>query len=126
MLLRRYGVVFRELTARETIAPRWRELLIAFRRLEDRGQVRGGHFVSGFMGEQFALPIAVESLRAMRADSAPGEMLTISAADPLNLTGILLPGDRISSVSGKTVTLRDGIYSVVDDSASGFSDDVAV
>ncbi|HXU19722.1 MAG TPA: DEAD/DEAH box helicase, partial [Verrucomicrobiae bacterium] len=126
MLLRRYGVVFREMTAQETIAPRWRELLIAFRRLEDRGQVRGGHFVSGFMGEQFALPIAVDSLRAMRTDSLPGESLTISAADPLNLTGILLPGDRISSVSGKTITLRDGIYSAGDEAASGFSDYVAV
>ncbi len=126
MLLHRYGVVFREMTARETIAPRWRELLIAFRRLEDRGEVRGGHFVSSFMGEQFALPIAVESLRAMRKDSSPGEILTISAADPLNLTGILLPGDRISSVSGKTITLRDGIYSAVDEATSGFSDYVAV
>ena len=126
MLLRRYGVVFREMTARETIAPRWRELLIAFRRLEDRGQVRGGHFVSGFMGEQFALPIAVESLRAMRSDSLPEETLTISPADPLNLTGILLPGDRISSVSGKMITLRDGIYSPVEESASGFPSDVAV
>jgi ATP-dependent Lhr-like helicase len=126
MLLRRYGVVFREMTARETIAPRWRELLIAFRRLEDRGQVRGGHFVSGFMGEQFALPIAVESLRAMRTDSLPGEILTISAADPLNLTGILLPGDRISSVSGKTITLRDGLYSAADEATPGFSDYVAV
>src|SRR5579862_1350087 len=126
MLLLRYGVVFREMTARETIAPRWRELLIAFRRLEDRGQVRGGHFVSGFMGEQFALPIAVESLRAMRTDSLPEEILTISPADPLNLTGILLPGDRISSVSGKTIALRGGIYSAVDESASAFADDVAV
>jgi ATP-dependent helicase Lhr and Lhr-like helicase len=126
MLLRRYGVVLREVTARETIAPRWRELLIAFRRLEDRGQVRGGHFVSGFMGEQFALPIAVESLRAMRTDSLSGELLTISAADPLNLTGILLPGDRISSVSGKTITLRDGVYSEIDEAASSFSADLAV
>ena len=67
MLLKRYGVVFREITARETIVPRWRELLIALRRLEDRGEIRGGRFVSGFMGEQFALPIAVESLRAMRS-----------------------------------------------------------
>lgn len=82
--------------------------------------------MSGFMGEQFGLPIAVESLRAMRTDSLPGELLTISAADPLNLTGILLPGDRISSVSGKTITLRDGIYSEVDEVASGFSADLAV
>src|SRR5262249_16974994 len=64
MLLTRYGVVFRDLLTRETVVPRWRELLIAFRRLEDRGEIRGGRFVSGFLGEQFALPIAVESLRA--------------------------------------------------------------
>ena len=71
MLLRRYGVVFREVLARESNLPKWRELLIAFRRLEDRGEVRGGRFVSGFLGEQFALPEAVESLRAMR--NLPGE-----------------------------------------------------
>jgi ATP-dependent Lhr-like helicase len=126
MLLNRYGVVFREMAARETIVPRWRELLIAFRRLEDRGQVRGGHFVSGFLGEQFALPIAVESLRAMRQDAPSGQIVTISAADPLNLAGILLPGDRVASISGKTVTLRDGVCAGVDESVVGFSDAVAV
>jgi ATP-dependent Lhr-like helicase len=126
MLLRRYGVVFREMTARETIVPRWRELLIAFRRLEDRGQVRGGHFVSGFMGEQFALPIAVDSLRAMRKDAMPGEVLAISAADPLNFVGILLPGDRISPVSGKRIALRDGVFSAADEVALEFPKDVAV
>ena len=92
MLLRRYGVVFREMTGRETIVPRWRELLIALRRLEDRGQIRGGRFVSGFLGEQFALPMAVESLRAARKQEPSGETVTISAADPLNLAGILAPG----------------------------------
>src|SRR4029077_18399883 len=79
MLLKRYGVVFREITARETIVPRWRELLIALRRLEDRGEIRAGRFVSGFMGEQFALPIAVESLRAMRSSESVGEAVTVSA-----------------------------------------------
>jgi ATP-dependent Lhr-like helicase len=126
MLLNRYGVVFREMTSRETIVPRWRELLIAFRRLEDRGQVRGGHFVSGFLGEQFALPIAVESLRAMRKDAPSGQTVTISAADPLNLAGILLPGERIASISGKSVTLRDGVFAGADDSVAGFSEAIAM
>jgi ATP-dependent helicase Lhr and Lhr-like helicase len=108
-LLKRYGVVFREIVARETIAPRWRELLIALRRLEDQGEIRGGRFVSGFLGEQFALPVAVESLRASARQSGSGEVVTISAADPLNLVGILIPGDRVSSSSGKAITLVDGV-----------------
>src|SRR4029079_10114960 len=83
MLLRRYGVVFRDLLAREAIVPKWRELAMAFRRLEDRGEVRGGRFISGFLGEQFALPVAVESVRAMRKMEPAGETITISAADPL-------------------------------------------
>jgi ATP-dependent Lhr-like helicase len=126
MLLKRYGVVFREVIARETIVPRWRELLIAFRRLEDRGEVRGGRFVSGFMGEQFALPMAVESLRAMRKSEPAGETVTISAADPLNLVGILVPGDRVSAVSGKTVTFRDGVPLETDDSSAQFTNSIAV
>jgi ATP-dependent Lhr-like helicase len=109
MLLRRYGVVFRELLARETLPPRWRELLIAFRRLEDRGEVRGGRFVSGLLGEQFALPVAVESLRAMRHSQASGETITVSAADPMNLVGILVPGERVAAISGNRVTFRDGV-----------------
>jgi ATP-dependent Lhr-like helicase len=126
MLLKRYGIVFREVIARETIVPRWRELLMAFRRLEDRGEVRGGRFVSGFMGEQFALPMAVESLRATRKIEPSGEAVTISAADPLNLVGILLPGDRVSSASGKTVTFRDGVPLETDDSVAQFTDSIAV
>jgi ATP-dependent Lhr-like helicase len=126
MLLKRYGVVFREVIARETIVPRWRELLIAFRRLEDRGEVRGGRFVSGFMGEQFALPIAVDSLRAMRSNECAGEIVAISAADPLNLAGILLPGTRISAASGKIVTFRDGVPMDSEDSATGFVNSLAV
>jgi ATP-dependent Lhr-like helicase len=105
MLLRRYGVVFRELLARETNVPVWRDLLIAFRRLEDRGEVRGGRFVSGFIGEQFAMPIAVESLRAARHRRQERSPVTISAADPLNLIGIVLPGDRVPALSGRTVRL---------------------
>ena len=109
MLLRRYGVVFREVLARESNLPKWRELLIAFRRLEDRGEVRGGRFVSGFLGEQFALPEAVESLRAMRNLPASGETVTISAADPLNLIGFIVPGERVAAISGKYVSFRDGV-----------------
>jgi ATP-dependent Lhr-like helicase len=109
MLLRRYGIVFRDLLAREAILPRWRELLIAFRRLEDRGEIRGGRFVGGFTGEQFALPVAVESLRAMRDQRPSGDVLTVSAADPLNLVGILVPGERIAANSGKVVAFRDGV-----------------
>jgi ATP-dependent Lhr-like helicase len=110
MLLARYGVVFRELLVRESILPKWRELLVTFRRLEDRGEIRGGRFVSGFLGEQFALPIAVDSLRAFRKAVPTGESITISAADPLNLVGIIVPGDRVPAVSGKFVTFRDGAY----------------
>ncbi len=108
VLLARYGVVFRELLARESILPRWRDLLIAFRRLEDRGEIRGGRFVSGFIGEQFALPIAVESLRAMKNVPLSGDTITISASDPLNLAGIIVPGERVPAISGKSVSFRDG------------------
>jgi ATP-dependent Lhr-like helicase len=116
VLLERYGVVFRELTLREEFPVKWRELLMTFRRLEDRGEVRGGRFVDGFVGEQFALPSALESLRAARhADAGAhrdvpleAEIVTLSAADPLNLVGIIVPGERVAAVSGKTVTLRGG------------------
>jgi len=109
MLLRRYGVLFREMLARESNLPKWRELLIALRRLEDRGEVRGGRFVSGFVGEQFALPHAVESLRAMRNLAPSGETITISAADPLNLVGFIVPGERVAAISGRYVSFCDGI-----------------
>jgi ATP-dependent Lhr-like helicase len=109
MLLRRYGIVFRELLARETNLPKWRELLITFRRLEDRGEVRGGRFVSGFLGEQFALSMAVDSLRAQRNQQPTGELVSISAADPLNLVGIIVPGERIAANSGKVAAFRDGV-----------------
>jgi ATP-dependent Lhr-like helicase len=109
MLLRRYGIVIRDLLARESNLPPWRELLMAFRRLEDRGEIRGGRFVDGFLGEQFALPVAVESVRSMRGLPLSGETVTLSAADPLNLVGILVPGDRVPAISGRTVSYRDGI-----------------
>jgi ATP-dependent helicase Lhr and Lhr-like helicase len=109
MLLKRYGIVFRDVLARETNLPKWRELQMAYRRLEDRGEIRGGRFIDGFLGEQFALPVAVESLRATRKLPPNGETVTLSAADPLNLVGILVPGDRIPAISGRTVTFRDGV-----------------
>ncbi|MGP0021290.1 MAG: DEAD/DEAH box helicase [Candidatus Sulfotelmatobacter sp.] len=109
MLLRRYGIVIRDLLARESNLPPWRELLMGFRRLEDRGEIRGGRFVDGFLGEQFALPVAVESVRGMRGLPLSGDTLTLSAADPLNLIGILVPGERVPAISGKTVSYRDGI-----------------
>jgi len=116
MLLRRYGVVFRDLLVRETNLPRWRELQIGYRRLEDRGEIRGGRFVDGFIGEQFALPVAVESLRAHRKVpvNPNAERTVIAAADPLNLVGIVVPGDRIPAISGRSVTFRDGIWDAED------------
>ena len=109
MLLKRYGIVFRDVLTRETNLPKWRELQMAFRRLEDRGEIRGGRFVDGFLGEQFALPVAVESLRATRKMPPTGEIITLSAADPLNLVGILVPGERVPAISGRTLSFRDGV-----------------
>ena len=109
MLLKRYGVVFRDLLVRESNLPKWRELQIAFRRLEARGEIRGGRFVDGFLGEQFALPVAVESLRATRKLRPTGELVTISAADPLNLVGVIVPGERVPAISGRYVSYRDGV-----------------
>jgi ATP-dependent Lhr-like helicase len=98
--------VVRDVLARETTTPPWRELVGMFRRLEARGIVRGGRFVSGFGGEQFALPEAADSLRANRARTL-GDMppLTIAAADPMNLVDIVIPGERTASIAGNTVTL---------------------
>jgi ATP-dependent Lhr-like helicase len=109
MLLKRYGIVFREVLTRESILPRWREVLRALRRLEARGEVRGGRFVNGFLGEQFALPIAVDSLRALRHYPPSGEIIAVSAADPLNLAGIIVPGERVPANSGRWVSFRDGV-----------------
>jgi len=108
MLLRRYGIVVRDVLAREANLPPWRELLAGFRRLEDRGEIRGGRFVDGFLGEQFALPVAVESVRAMRKLDTEQGTITLSAADPLNLVGILVPGERVPAISGNSVTFREG------------------
>ncbi len=108
-LLRRWGVVFRDLAARETLSPAWRDMLVALRRMEARGEIRGGRFVSGFVGEQFALPEALEALRALRRAEKTGEEIEIAASDPLNLAGILLPGPRVSALSGVALRLRDGV-----------------
>jgi ATP-dependent Lhr-like helicase len=90
-LLARWGVVFRDVLARESLAPRWRELLLALRRMEARGEIRGGRFVAGFVGEQFALPEAIDALRAVRRTGATVETLPLGAYDPLNLSGIITP-----------------------------------
>ncbi len=110
VLLWRYGIVFRDLLERETTMPRWRELLGMFRRLEARGIVRGGRFVSGFQGEQFALPQAVESLRESRKQQIATTAVTIAAADPVNLVGIVVPGDRPAATAGRTVQFSAGHF----------------
>ena len=107
MLLARYGVLFRDLLVRESNAPKWRDLLGILRRLEARGEVRGGRFVSGFGGEQFALPQAVESLRAVRNQNS-SEMIQVAGADPMNLAGIVVPGERIAAIPGKYVRFCNG------------------
>ena len=102
-VLLRWGIVFRDLLSRESIAPPWRDLLAALRRMEARGEIRGGRFVSGFVGEQFARPEAIELLRAVRRTEPAGESLRVAAADPLNLMGIVTPGPRVSALAGGTV-----------------------
>ena len=111
ILLCRYGVLFRELLARESNAPKWRDLVPILRRLEARGEIRGGRFVSGAFGEQFALPEAVDGLRAARRQAtvrAHEEPITIAAADPLNLAGILVPGERVPATPGRQVRFHNG------------------
>jgi ATP-dependent helicase Lhr and Lhr-like helicase len=108
-LLARWGVVFRDLLAREAFTVPWREVLWALRRMEARGTIRGGRFVTGFSGEQYAVPEAVEVLRAVRKEERTGEVITISAADPLNLVGIVLPGPRAPALMTNAVTYVDGV-----------------
>ncbi|MBC7789472.1 MAG: DEAD/DEAH box helicase [Anaerolineae bacterium] len=109
VLLRRYGVVCKRVLARETKLASWRDLLLCYRRLEARGEIRGGRFVSGLPGEQFALPEAIAQLRAIRRADPSGELIGISAADPLNLAGILTPGERVSALATNRVVYRDGV-----------------
>ncbi|HEX6005059.1 MAG TPA: ATP-dependent DNA helicase, partial [Burkholderiales bacterium] len=108
-LLRRYGVVFRALLARESGLPPWRDVVAVYRRLEARGEIRGGRFVGGFGGEQFALPDAVGRLRAVRKQEKCGELVALSAADPLNLVGILTPDARVTAIARNRVLFRDGV-----------------
>jgi ATP-dependent Lhr-like helicase len=108
-LLRRWGVVFRRLLEREGCAVPWRELALVYRRMEARGEIRGGRFVAGFAGEQFALPDAVGRLRSVRKLPPTGRLLAISAADPLNLTGIITPEARVPAVASNRVLYRDGV-----------------
>ncbi|MGH7820075.1 MAG: Lhr family helicase, partial [Candidatus Binatia bacterium] len=108
-LLARWGVVLRELCLRERRLPPWRLLLGALRRMEARGEVRGGRFVEGFVGEQFALPEAVEALRSTRRRNEGPEIVVTAAADPLNLVGLLTPGARVSPFSGQMIAWRDGV-----------------
>ncbi len=112
-LLRRYGVIFRKLAERESFAPPWRELVRVLRLLELRGEVRGGRFVDGVWGEQFALPEAVAGLRETRRKQRDGKLVSISAADPLNLTGIMTPGERVPSHYRNRVLYRDGVPAAI-------------
>ncbi|HTT03780.1 MAG TPA: DEAD/DEAH box helicase [Steroidobacteraceae bacterium] len=110
ILLRRYGVVFRRLLSREgDWLPPWHALLRSYRRLEAQGHIRGGRFVAGATGEQYALPEAVSALRAARRRDPQGSLVALSAADPLNLSGIVTPGARIAALAGNRVLLRDGV-----------------
>ena len=108
-LLTRYGVIFRDLVQRESLSLPWRELLRALRRLEARGLVRGGRFVAAFLGEQYARPEAVDALRRVRRTEKKGELVRLSAVDPLNLVGILTPGPRVPAVHTKTIVYCDGL-----------------
>jgi ATP-dependent helicase Lhr and Lhr-like helicase len=120
-LLARWGVVFRDLLARETLTVPWREVLWALRRMEARGTIRGGRFVTGFTGEQYALPDAVDLLRSVRRLKRSREMIRISATDPLNLVGIVLPGPRVPALPTNSVTYIDGALASAEDTASAES-----
>ncbi|MDB5102870.1 MAG: box helicase domain protein [Fibrobacteres bacterium] len=108
VLLQRYGVVFRKLADRENLVPPWRDLVRAFRTLEARGEIRGGRFVEGVYGEQFALPEAVAQLRLLRKKDKNGALLSLSAADPANLQGVITPGPRVPATRKNRILFRDG------------------
>jgi ATP-dependent Lhr-like helicase len=117
-LLRRWGVVFRRVIDREGALPPWRDLLRSYRRLEARGEIRGGRFVAGFTGEQYALPDAVAALRAVRRKAPDRALVAVSAADPLNVVGILTPGRRVPALAGNRVLFQDGIAVAVREGAT--------
>jgi ATP-dependent Lhr-like helicase len=108
-LLQRWGVLFWDLFAREELSVPWRQVLWALRRLEARGLIRGGRFVTGFVGEQFALPEALDLLRQVRKTSRSDEVITLSATDPLNLTGSIMPGARVPALRTNRIVYRDGL-----------------
>src|SRR6185369_9359302 len=108
LLLRRWGVLFRRLIDREGSLPPWRDLLRVLRRLEARGEIRGGRFVHGWSGEQFALPEAVPALRKHRRPPERDEWIAVSGADPLNLIGILTAGPRVPAISANRILYRSG------------------
>jgi ATP-dependent Lhr-like helicase len=109
LFLNRWGIVFRDLVVREPLCPPWRELVRVYRRLEARGELRGGRFLHGFAGEQFALPEAVDLSRATRRAPHTQETITLSAVDPLNLTGIVTPGVRTAATLSQVVQFVDGV-----------------
>jgi ATP-dependent Lhr-like helicase len=109
VLLRRYGIVSRRILERESLSASWFELIRVYRRLEARGEIRGGYFVSGLSGEQFAMPEAIGLLRSIRKTAPKNELIAISGADPLNLAGILTSGPRIASITAHRILLRDGV-----------------
>jgi ATP-dependent helicase Lhr and Lhr-like helicase len=109
-LLRRWGVIFWRLLAREAAwLPPWRDIVMCCRRLEARGEIRGGRFVAGFSGEQYAAPEAVAPLREARRRPHTGQLVSLSGADPLNLMGLVTPGSRLPSLAGNRILYRDGL-----------------
>jgi ATP-dependent Lhr-like helicase len=117
-LLARYGVVFRDLVAREHLGVPWRDIVRALRRQEARGVVRGGRFVAGFVGEQYALPEAVDALRRVRKQERSEEIVRVNAADPLNLAGVITPGPRVAALHSNAVTFRDGLPVAIEEGRS--------
>ncbi len=117
-LLARYGVVFNRLLARESVVVPWRELLLIYRRLEARGEIRGGRFVAGVTGEQFALPEAVASLRATRRSPKSARLVAISGVDPLNLVGVVTPGSRVAAIASNRILFEDGVPVAVTEGGS--------
>lgn len=109
VLLKRYGIIFRALLTRESTSPPWQDLLRLYRRWEARGEIRGGRFVAGHYGEQFALPEAVEALRALRKQQDDEALITVNGADPLNLVGIITPGGKVSALAHNRILYRGGI-----------------
>ena len=118
LYLRRYGVVFRDLLGRESEAPPWGELVRVYRLLEMRGEIRGGHLVQATVGEQFALPEALDSLRAIRREPKKGDVVRLSACDPLNLVGVVTPGARVAAHLGNYVSFLDGVYTEAGDASA--------